>query len=65
MEKYRNKRAVYRRGGKFTSPPSLEKMGFEVNTGKRQCNHCGTIWLPILVTGICPQCEKQDSTLVQ
>ena len=60
-EKYRNKRLVVRRRGRYTRVGTLEQMGFALADGNRECIPCGHIWRPILTTGQCPSCGAQES----
>ena len=60
MSRYANKRMMFRSGGRFTTAPTMEDLGFDVSHGPRQCS-CGEVWRPILVSGICPKCRAQDS----
>jgi len=62
MERYANKRRLFRSGGRFSKAPTLEQLGYPVSDGGlRICNPCGEEWRPILITGICPKCGAQDS----
>jgi len=56
-ERYANKRMMFRKGGKFSKAPSLERMGFDVNKAEQTCANCGHKWFPVLATGLCPQCD--------
>ena len=63
IERYANKRRVFRRGGRFAKPPSLEQLGYPVAHGEMTCADCGYKWLPILTTGKCPECGSQEKLL--
>lgn len=63
MERYANKRMLFRNGGRFAKAPSLEALGFDVADGPRRCS-CGHVWSPILASGSCPVCGAQDSVPV-
>jgi len=64
MEKYSNSRRRLRdKHGKFTRPPTLKGLGFDVNeTGeKKTCRHCGHQQRPLLNTGwVCESCEMPN-----
>lgn len=64
MERYRNKRMLFRSGGRFAKAPSLEQMGFDVCDGPRRCS-CGHVWSPLLASGRCPECGAQDSVPIE
>jgi len=57
-ERYANKRKMFRRGGRFTKPPTLEQMGVEVADicDRRKCGNCGHEWRPLLAQCVCPLC---------
>ena len=61
--KYANKRQVFRRGGRFSKPPTLADMGFPVADGERTCRHCGHKWWPVLETGTCPNCNTKRAAV--
>lgn len=56
MERYSNKRTMYRSGGRFTKAPSLEALGFPVAHGEMQCEQCGYRCYPLVKTWICSKC---------
>lgn len=60
MERYRNKRVLFRAGGRFAKAPSLESLGFQVAHGEMECANCHHRWYPVLVTGLCPNCGATD-----
>lgn len=64
MERYKNKRMMFRKGGKFAKAPSLKEQGYPVSDGNEVCAHCGfgsnEPWRPILKTGYCPECEGTE-----
>ena len=63
MERYSNKRAMFRRGGRFSRAPSLADLGYPVSDGGiRICNACGEEWRPVLTTGTCPKCGSQNNS---
>jgi hypothetical protein len=64
MSKYSNGRMVFRSHGRYAKAPSLQAMGFDVNTVDRKCDGCGHVWFPILISGECPQCGNNQSTPV-
>lgn len=56
-ERYANKRQLFRRGGRFTKPPTLEQMGVVLDDGElRKCGNCGFEWHPFLQDCVCPKC---------
>ncbi len=66
--KHSNGRIVPRRGNGQFRHSTLQDFGIgkdQLATGPRRCNACGTAWNPILVTGICPTCGKQESSPVE
>jgi len=60
MERYTNKRRLFRHNGRFSKPPSLEQMGYPVAHSEMTCANCGHKWFPILITGHCPKCDSQE-----
>lgn len=62
MERYSNKRAMFRRGGRFSKAPSLADLGYPVADGSRICNACGEKWRPVLITGTCPKCGTENNS---
>lgn len=60
MERYRNKRVMFRHGGRFAKAPSLEALGFPVAHGEMECAKCGHRWYPLVTTGICPKCGSEE-----
>jgi len=46
---------------RFSKSPTLEQLGYDVNHSERECNRCGHVWFPVLISGHCPQCDAVDS----
>jgi len=61
MERYSNKRAMYRHGGRFAKAPSLEDLGFPVAKGEMQCEKCGYRCYPLVTTWTCSQCGHEHA----
>ena len=69
MERYKNKRRMFRKGGKFAKAPTLAEQGAPVSEGGEICANCAyglnEAWHPLLKTGYCPECkcaEKRPNT---
>lgn len=61
MERYSNKRAMYRSRGRFAKAPSLEDLGFPVAHGELQCAECGYRCHPLVTTWICSECGHRNT----
>jgi hypothetical protein len=56
-DRYHNKRMVFRRSGRYAKAPSLEGLGFDVNTvGELTCRGCGKTSTPLVISGTCCHC---------
>jgi hypothetical protein len=59
-ERYANKRMMFRSGGRFSKPPTLADLGFDVNNDGAVTCVCGFTFTPVLRTGKCPKCGSQE-----
>lgn len=55
MEKYSNKRAVYRQSGRFARIPPINAMA------PRKCANCADEWYPFEGDKVCPRCGSLDT----
>ena len=57
--KYPSGRQVVRKAGKFAKQPTLEILGYPINSSgmKYVCKSCGYEWAPILIPKVCPNCQ--------
>lgn len=58
-------RILWRLGnGRFRPVPSLEALGYDVAKGPKECNNCGHVWRPVLVSGLCPKCDSANGKML-
>jgi hypothetical protein len=62
--KHNNKRIQHRSSSGRFRQSTLADFGIQVVKRPRICNNCGHEWNPIVATGICPNCDAQDSAPV-